>query len=124
MTLDRIFAELADVFSGSRPIERAGKKDLQRASGLAQSAPNGVQLPSDIIAAMTQSDAHPVCATILQTPLPWAPPKTSSDPLYAAHSGFKAHVEILGPGGLVKSDVVRLGLYGMLPNSEYGVANQ
>ena len=121
MTLNRIFAELADVFSGSRPIERAAQKELQRANGIAQIAPDGVQLSNDIITAMTQSDAHPVCATILQTPLPWAPPKTSSDPLYAAHSGFKAHVEVLGPDGLVHSDVVRLGLYGMLPHSEYGI---
>ena len=121
MTLNRIFAELADVFSGSRTIEHAAQKELQRASSLTQSPPNGAQLPNDIIAAMTQSDAHPVCAVILQTPLPWAPPKTSSDPLYTAHSGFKAHVEILGPDGLVHSDAVRLGLYGMLPHSEYGI---
>ncbi len=121
MTLNRIFAELTDVFSGSRTIERAAQKELQRAIGLAQSAPNAVQLPKDIITVMQQSDVHPVCAAILQTPLPWAPPKTSSDPLYTAHSGFKAHVEILGPDGLVKSDVVRMGLYGMLPHSEYGI---
>jgi len=121
MTLNRIFAKLAGVFSGSRTIERAAQKELQRAIGLAQSAPNTVQLPKDIITVMQQSDVHPVCAAILQTPLPWAPPKTSSDPLYTAHSGFKAHVEILGPDGLVKSDVVRMGLYGMLPHSEYGI---
>ena len=70
MTLNRIFAELTDVFSGSRTIERAAQKELQRAIGLAQSAPNAVQLPKDIITVMQQSDVHPVCAAILQTPLP------------------------------------------------------
>jgi hypothetical protein len=33
----------------------------------------------------------------------------------------KVHVELLGPDGLVRSDVVRLGVYGILPNSEYGL---
>ena len=28
---------------------------------------------------------------------------------------------MVGPDGLVKSKALRLGLYGMLPNSEYGV---
>ena len=70
---------------------------------------------------MEQADAHPICALIAQCPFTWAPPQTSSDPLYAKHSWFKAHVELLGPGGLVKSDDVRLGFYGLLPNSEYGI---
>ena len=28
---------------------------------------------------------------------------------------------ILGPNGLIKSDIVRIGLYGMLSQSEYGI---
>jgi hypothetical protein len=31
------------------------------------------------------------------------------------------HAELLGPDELVRSDVVRLGVYGMLPNNEYGL---
>ena len=38
-----------------------------------------------------------------------------------AHSLPKVHVELLGPDGLIKSNSVRLGLYGMLPNFEYGI---
>ncbi len=70
---------------------------------------------------MTRADAHPVCALITHLPFHWAPPQSSTDPLYTAHSVAKVHVELLGPGGLVTSDRVRLGLYGMLPHSEYGI---
>jgi hypothetical protein len=38
-----------------------------------------------------------------------------------AHSLPKVNVELLGPDGLIKSNVIRLGLYGMLPNFEYGI---
>ena len=54
-------------------------------------------------------------------PFDWRSPETSKSPLYAKHSIFKSHVELVGPDGLVKSEAVRLGLYGMLPHSEYGV---
>ena len=54
-------------------------------------------------------------------PFDWRPPETSRSPLYVKHSIFKSHVELVGPGGLVESKSIRLGLYGMLPNSEYGV---
>jgi len=70
---------------------------------------------------MADANAHPVCRLISKIPFQWAPPKTSSDPLYIQDSLSKVHVELLGPGGLVKSDKVRLGLYGMLPESEYGI---
>jgi mannose-6-phosphate isomerase-like protein (cupin superfamily) len=70
---------------------------------------------------MTRSDAHKVCKDILDIPFEWLPPETSDDPLYVAHSHSKAHVELLGPDGIIQSNNVRLGLYGILPNSEYGI---
>jgi hypothetical protein len=70
---------------------------------------------------MQQSDAHHLCSDIIEMPFDWCPPETSKSPLYAKHSIFKSHVELVGPVGLVKSESIRLGLYGMLPNSEYGV---
>ena len=70
---------------------------------------------------MTEENACPICADILNFPFAWVPPKTSDDPLYTAHSHSKVHVELLGPQGIIKSKFVRLGLYGILPNSEYGI---
>ena len=70
---------------------------------------------------MTKEDAISICADILKVPFAWVPPKTSDDPLYTAHSHSKVHIELLGPQGIIKSKFVRLGLYGILPNSEYGI---
>ena len=70
---------------------------------------------------MTKEDAIPICADILKVPFAWVPPQTSDDPLYIAHSHSKVHIELLGPQGIIKSKFVRLGLYGILPNSEYGI---
>lgn len=70
---------------------------------------------------MTKESAFSVCADILKVPFAWVPPKTSDDPLYKAHSHSKVHVELLGPQGIIKSKLVRLGLYGILPESEYGI---
>ena len=70
---------------------------------------------------MTKENAIPICADILKVPFAWVPPETSDDPLYTAHSHFKVHVELLGPQGIMNSKIVRLGLYGILPNSEYGI---
>ena len=70
---------------------------------------------------MTEENAFPICADILKVPFAWIPPETSDDPLYTAHSRSKVHVELLGPQGIMNSKIVRLGLYGILPNSEYGI---
>ena len=51
----------------------------------------------------------------------WGPPGTPNGPLDIKHSISKVHVELLGPNGLVKSDKVRLGLYGMKPSAEYEI---
>ena len=79
------------------------------------------QLAKPFLDVMTKESAIPICADILNFPFAWVPPKTSDDPLYTAHSHSKVHVELLGPQGIIKSKFVRLGLYGILPNSEYGI---
>ena len=38
-----------------------------------------------------------------------------------SHSHFNAYVELLDPDELVKSDITRLGLDSMKPNSEYKI---
>ena len=70
---------------------------------------------------MQQSDAHPLYYDIIEMPFDWRPPETAKSSLYAKNSIFKSHVELVGPDGLVKSESVRLGFYGMLPDSEYDV---
>ena len=79
------------------------------------------QLAKPFLDVMTKENAIPICADILNFPFAWVPPKTSDEPLYTAHSHSKVHVELLGPKGIIKSKFVRLGLYGILPNSEYGI---
>ena len=66
---------------------------------------------------MARSDANPVRKIISELPFNWVPPQTSSDQVYVEHSKSKVHIELLGPSGLVKSNQVRLGLYGMKPNA-------
>jgi len=51
----------------------------------------------------------------------WGPPNIPNSPLDIKHSISKVHVELLGPNGLVKSDKVSLGLYGMKPSAEYEI---
>ncbi len=83
--------------------------------------PFSSQLAKPFLDVMTKENAIPICADILNVPFSWVPQKTSEDPLYTAHSHSKVHVELLGPAGIIKSKFVRLGLYGILPNSEYGI---
>ena len=112
---------MADIFSGPQPIEIHARNALRNATVDIELCGTGTPLPQNILDVMTSPDAHDVCRLITQLPFNWAPPQTSSDPLYTEHSEAKVHVELLGPGGLVKSDAVRLGLYGMQPHAEYGV---
>ena len=51
----------------------------------------------------------------------WGSPETPNGPIYIKHSISKVHIELLEPNGLVKSDKVRLGLYGMEPGVECGI---
>ena len=128
--MDNLFKELADVFDGDRQIETHAREALL--ASVSQAADVDLQsacvpadktfgLPESILQVVAAEDAHPVCRLIAQAPLQWTPPQTSNDPLYVKHSHAKAHVELLGPAGLVPSASVRLGLYGMLPDAEYGV---
>lgn len=119
--LKPLFAELAEVFSGVQAIEVQARDALRAAVPDVDPPAGAVPLPGPFLEVMAQADAHPICALIARTPFNWAPPQTSNDPLYTEHSRPKVHVELLGPEGLVTSSKVRLGLYGMLPNSEYGV---
>ena len=76
-------------------------------------------LSKPFVDVMTSGTAHNICQDILQIPFSWAPPNTSDNPLYVAHSHSKAHVELLGPQGIITSQKIRLGLYGILPVSEF-----
>ena len=121
MSLETIFRELQSVFLGPAEIERRALEALQNASFQDYKPGKSTPLPAEIINVMEEEQAHPICKSILKAELDWCPPKTSSDKLYVEHSKRKAHVEILGPNGLIKSDIVRIGLYGMLSQSEYGI---
>ena len=112
--------KLADVFDGDIEIEKTVRRELTGVSH-AHFSTKQCALPAPIVSVMQQADAHPLCDDIIEMPFDWRPPETSKSPLYANHSVFKSHVELVGPDGLVKSESVRLGLYGMLPHSEYGV---
>ena len=128
MTLATLFKGLCDLLCEDDPIERHAAAELRRvglsqAAGDAAGAGIGVPtaLPAPILEAMNRDSAHPICRLIETLPFRWAPPRTSRDPLYREHSHFKVHVELLGPAGLLPSSRIRLGLYGMLPHSEYGL---
>lgn len=121
MKLTALFNAVAEALDGPLEIEQLGASELRKAADAARY--DGVVSPlgKQFTEVMAEEGAHPACQLIAITPLHWTPPQTSSDPKYIEHSFPKVHVELLGPSGLVKSDKVRLGLYGMLPNSEYGI---
>ena len=121
ISLNILFKELAKVFDGKSKLEILTKDILKTTNDAKHLPSNGNQLSESIVEAMTQKDALPICETILKIPFNWNPPTSSADPLYIKHSIAKAHVELIGPEGLVKSNHIRLGLYGMLPNTEYGI---
>jgi hypothetical protein len=121
MNLRPLFVELESVFSGLEGIESCVRNALQKAQTEVSLPSSTAPLPEPLIDVMERIDAHPICKLIAKAPFNWVPPQTSSDPLYAKHSKSKVHIELLGPGGLVNSDEVRLGLYGMMPNAEYGM---
>lgn len=121
MYLKPLFVELGNVFSGSEGIESHVRNALQSALTEVEIPSCTVPLPQPFINVMARIDAHPICKLIAEMPFNWVPPQTSNDPLYSKHSISKVHVELLGPGGIVNSDEVRLGLYGMMPNAEYGI---
>ena len=120
ISLNALFSELAKVFDTANKFEALAKLALEKTTNMSLET-NEHYLNKNIVDAMTQNDSHPVCEAILRTPLNWLPPTTSYDPLYVQHSVAKAHVELIGPTGLVKSKTIRIGLYGMPANTEYGI---
>ena len=121
MANKNLFLKLAEVFNGNQEIERFASQELIANAHTPLVLGSGKPLASDFINTMQYEYAHPICSLILEIPFDWAPPETSNSNLYKQHSIFKAHVELLGPNGLVHSNKVRIGLYGMLPHSEYGI---
>ena len=119
--LRELFTALAETLDGDLAIEKAGRDALLEAATAEITATGGEPLSQQYLDIFGEADAHPVCRMIAQADFDWVPPNTSNDPLYVAHSVAKAHVELIGPDGLVKSDAVRMGLYGMLPGHEYGL---
>ncbi|MBL94958.1 MAG: hypothetical protein CFH06_01811 [Alphaproteobacteria bacterium MarineAlpha3_Bin5] len=121
--LERLFAQLQGIFNSSISIEKNAVKALQRAL-LQKQFPTlskeAYPLPKPFMDVMARSDALSICKLISKVHFEWRPPTTSTDPLYIEHSNFKVHVELIGPTGLIFSNTMRLGFYGMLPNSEYG----
>lgn len=121
MIRNDLFIHLAQVFDGDLPIEKLAREALLAHAGTQLELGQGKPLSQPFVTAMQDEDAHEVCASVLELPFDWAPPQTSKTKLYQEHSVFKAHIELLGPDGLIHSDQVRLGFYGMLPHCEYGI---
>ncbi len=120
--LNTLYLALAEVFNGPNAIDDVARAALTKAaSGPLPSIEGGTPLPQPFLDVMAADDAHDVCRLITQIPFTWTPPQTSTDPLYIAHSVKKAHVELVGPNGLCTADHVRIGLYGILPHTEYGI---
>lgn len=121
MQLQNLYKQLSKVFDGQQPIEVSARAALLDAASTAEYSGESNALRQPFLEVMQYAGAHPVCKLIADAALPWAPPKTSGSPHYVKDSLCKSHVEILGPSGLVLSDTVRIGLYGMMPHSAYGV---
>lgn len=121
MQLQNLYKHLSNVFNGVQPIELSAREALLDAASTAAFSGKSSALRQPFLEVMGHPSSHPVCKLIAEAALPWAPPQTSGNAQYVEDSLCKAHVEILGPGGLVLSDTVRIGLYGMMPNSAYGI---
>ena len=121
MALATLFDGLCELLNGDFQIEKHAKSELQRARADILPYQEATRLQAPFLEVMAQKNAHPLCQLIRSLPFHWAPPQTSAEPLYRDHSHFKTHVELIGPNGLAASSKVRIGLYGMLPNCEYGL---
>lgn len=126
----RLFSELHDIILNQpgteKPLAIQTAACTALTSAIAKAEwpsldPSAPALPQPFIDVMTAQDADGICEHILSMPFSWAPPTTSDSPLYLEHNHSKMHVELLGPDGLVPTDSLRLGLYGILPHSEYGI---
>ena len=120
-SLAPLFDGLCALLSAQESIEANAITALKNASPVIDWPDQNTPLSAPFLDVMGQDDAHPICHMIKDLPFHWTPPETSKDLLYHQHSLFKAHVELIGPTGLVPSTSIRMGLYGMMPHSEYGI---
>lgn len=119
-SLRELYLSLADALDGNLQIEKAGRQALQQTADEAF-AGDSAQLPQPIVDVMQATDAHPCCELLAASPLPWAPPISTTDPDYLEVSKRKVLAELVGPDGIVKSNQIRLGVYGILPDVHYGI---
>lgn len=120
MSLAPLFTAAAGALDGPQEIERKGRAALLAASS-PEAGPGAILLPALFAGVMTAPDAHPLCDLIAKTPLPWVVPATSDDPDYARASTKKLIVELIGPDALIRSNDIRVGLYGIGPGVDYGL---
>lgn len=121
MTLSILYRSLTDVCDPYTAIEAVAIKALNDASASVDNAVfNATPLQKPFQDILSSEIAHPVCPLISRTGLPWALPETSDDAQYRRDSKKKMIVELIGPNGLMQSDTIRLGLYGILPGVNYG----
>ena len=121
MSLQKLFLACAETLNESRPIEKDAKRCLQQAKPKQELGFGPNNLPPQIQEIMRRQDALPLCDMIRQMAFHWSPPTTSASSKYIKDSRAKSHVELVGPEGLALSDNFRIGLYGMMANSAYGI---
>ena len=121
ISLKLLFIGLENIFSEPLTIVSHVHNELQSSKPTVKPLSCAAPLPQSFISVMERAGAHPICKLISEMQFNWGPPETSSSPLYVKHSPSKVNVKLLGPNGLVKSDKVRLGLYGMKPDYGYGI---
>lgn len=119
-SLAHLFRALAAVCDDGLEIEIAARRALEKAADKAVFKGTVSVLPATFQAILSDEGAHPVCAEIARTPLPWMIPQTSDDPTYVKDSRKKLIVELLGPDGIVPARGIRVGLYGIAPGAYYG----
>ena len=126
MSLTPLFRACAALCDTGSDIEQEAKTAMLEIAGSDISGQNNIgygqnNLPSEILEVMRRGDADPICDLIARYAFEWRPPSTSDSAAYIEDSIAKSHVELIGPNGFISSDRLRIGLYGMLPHSAYGV---
>ena len=126
MSLTPLFQACAALCDTDSDIEREAKTAMLQIADKDISEQNNIgygqhNLPPEILKVMRRDDADPICALIDRYAFEWRPPSTSDSAAYIEDSIAKSHVELIGPNGFIPSDRLRIGLYGMLPHSAYGV---
>lgn len=119
--LEMFFRNLADVFTGTADIEKNARSALLAATCPKALTDNKTTLKAPFSDIMLQNDAHPICDSILRMNFNWSPPTTIDEESYIRDSINKLHVELIGPSGIVNSNSIQIGLYGMLAHNKYGI---